>query len=70
MSALNILRAGDFPGLYTAFRELEATREQVIYLVLVTGTSRYLRHTFRESECDLVKCAIYRKASGKRRRGR
>ncbi len=30
VSALKILRAGDFPGLSTAFGELEATREQVM----------------------------------------
>ena len=30
VSALKILRAGDFPGLSTVFGELEATREQVI----------------------------------------
>ena len=30
VSALKILRAGDFPNLSTAFGELEATREQVM----------------------------------------
>ena len=30
VSALKTLRAGDFPGLSTAFRELDATREQVV----------------------------------------
>ena len=33
VSALKILRAGDFPGLSTAFGELEATREQVMVAI-------------------------------------
>ena len=41
MSALKILRVGDFPSLSTAFGELEAAREQVMEAKQAFISARY-----------------------------